>query len=235
VTESVRLQKLKNKSDNQPYFKGHVRVPFLLLKYPFILKRWHVLEQNTAPETSEKQSTAQRFTASCFEWIEALIPALIVIIIVFTFLFRVNIVVSGPSMEPNLLEGYKVFTSCIDRHLSRSDIVVVDGRGTSLNKCIIKRVIATAGQTVDIDFQTGVVSVDGIALDESAYIENGITKDPGDVSFPQKVPVGHVFVLGDHRTVSEDSRYRAVGMIDQRFIIGKVYFIISPFSKFGKL
>ena len=195
------------------------------------------MNQNT--EVSEninpEQTHVNSFTASCFEWIEALIPALIVIIILFTFLFRVNIVVSGPSMEPNLLDGYKVFISCIDKHLSRDDIVVVDSKGTSLNKPIIKRVIATAGQTVNIDFQTGIVSVDGVELDESVYIENGITKDQGDVSFPQKVPVGHVFVLGDNRTVSEDSRYRAVGMIDQRYIIGKVNFIISPFSKFGKL
>jgi signal peptidase I len=96
-------------------------------------------------------------------------------------------------------------------------------------------VIATEGQTVDINFYTGIISVDGVALDESAYIENGITKDPGDVSFPQKVPAGHVFVLGDNRTVSEDSRFREVGMIDRRHIIGKVEFVITPFSKFGKV
>lgn len=192
--------------------------------------------QNT--EISENQNSKQthinRFTASCFEWIEALIPALIVILILFTFLFRV-ITVSGPSMEPNLMDSYKVLTSCVDRHLSCGDIVVVDGRGTSLNECIVKRVIATAGQTVDIDFQTGVVSVNGIELDESAYIENGITKNQYDISFPQKVPAGHVFVLGDNRIVSNDSRSSEVGMIDERYIIGKVNFIITPFSKFGKL
>ena len=193
------------------------------------------MNPNTALEESEKQSTVHGFTACCFEWIEALIPALIVILVLFTFLFRANIIVNGPSMKPNLLDGYKVFVSCIDKHLSRGDIIVVDGKGTSLNKPIVKRVIATAGQTVNIDFQTGIVSVDGVALDESAYIESGITKDQGDVSFPQKVPAGHVFVLGDNRTISEDSRYRAVGMIDQRYIIGKVNFIITPFAKFGKL
>ena len=193
------------------------------------------MNPNTALEESEKQSTVSGFTACCFEWIEALIPALIVILVLFTFLFRVNIVVNGPSMNPNLMDGYKVFVSCIDKHFSRGDIVVVDSKGTSLNKPIVKRVIATAGQTVNIDFQTGIVSVDGVALDESAYIQSGITKDPGDVSFPQKVPAGHVFVLGDNRTISEDSRYHAVGMIDQRYIIGKVNFIITPFAKFGKL
>lgn len=180
------------------------------------------------------QTSKSSFASSCFEWIEALIPALIVILILFTFLFRV-ITIDGPSMEPNLNNADKVLVSCFDRQLSRGDIVVVDGKGTSLGKIIVKRVIATEGQTVNIDFQTGIVSVDGVELDESAYIENGITKDQGDVSFPQKVPTGHVFVLGDNRTVSEDSRFEAVGMIDKRYIIGKVKFMISPFSKFGKL
>lgn len=185
--------------------------------------------------TTETTETERRgFSAGCFEWVEALIPALIIILILFTFLFRV-ITVNGPSMMPNLQDGYKVLVSCTDRNFSRGDIVVVDSRGTKLDKIIVKRVIATEGQTVDIDFQAGVVSVDGTALDESAYIENGITKDQSDVTFPQKIPAGHVFVLGDNRTVSEDSRYADVGMIDQRYIIGKVKFMITPVSKFGKL
>jgi signal peptidase I len=193
------------------------------------------LEQNTNQNETNGKNTVHGFTAACFEWVEALIPALIVIIVVFTFLFRVNIVVNGPSMEPNLMDGYKVFTSCVERNFTRGDIVVIDNKGTSLNIPIIKRVIATEGQTVDIDFQTGIITVDGKELDESAYIENGITKDKGDVNFPQKVPAGCIFVLGDNRTISEDSRYKAVGMIDQRYVIGKVHFIIMPFSKFGKL
>ncbi len=180
------------------------------------------------------QASKSSFTSSCFEWIEALIPALIVILILFTFLFRI-ITVDGPSMLPNLENSNKVLVSCVDRHLSRGDIVVVDGKGTSLGKIIVKRVIATEGQTVNIDFQTGIVSVDGVELDESAYIENGITKDQGDITFPQKVPAGHVFVLGDNRIISEDSRFQAVGMIDERYIIGKVELMITPFSKFGKM
>lgn len=188
-------------------------------------------DMETAPLALRNDKAAR----ACFEWMEALIPALIIIMTLFTFLFRVNIVVNGPSMEPNLMDGYKLFTSCIDSHLSGGDIVVIDAKGTALDKRIVKRVIATEGQTVNIDFQTGIVSVDGVELDESSYIENGITKDQYDVTFPQKVPAGHVFVLGDNRTVSEDSRFEEVGMIDQRYIIGKVEFIIVPFEKFGKL
>nr|WP_319488082.1 signal peptidase I [uncultured Caproiciproducens sp.] len=189
------------------------------------------IDTETESPAMEKNKAAN----TCFEWMEALIPALIIIMTLFTFVFRVNIVVNGPSMEPNLMDGYKLFTSCIDSHLSGGDIVVIDAKGTALNKRIVKRVIATEGQTVNIDFQTGIVSIDGVELDESSYIQNGITKDQYDVTFPQKVPAGHVFVLGDNRTVSEDSRFEEVGMIDQRYIIGKVEFIIMPFEKFGKL
>lgn len=188
-------------------------------------------EREPASSKTEKNSMA----SACFEWMEALIPALIVIMIFFTFVFRVNIVVNGPSMEPNLMDGYKLFTTCVESTFTRGDVVVIDAKGTSLDRRIVKRVIATEGQTVDIDFHTGIVSVDGVELDESAYIENGITKDEYDVPFPQKVPAGHVFVLGDNRTVSEDSRFSEVGMIDQRYVIGKVKFIIVPFEKFGQL
>ncbi|WP_457942234.1 signal peptidase I [Caproiciproducens sp. LBM24188] len=172
--------------------------------------------------------------SSCFEWVEALIPALIIILAIFTVLFRV-ITVNGSSMEPNLINGYKMFVSCFDRSYKTGDVVVIDGKGTNLNIVLVKRVIATGGQTVDIDFNTGIVSVDGKQLDESAYIKNGITKDQADVTFPQKVPDGHIFVLGDNRSISEDSRFSEVGMIDQRYVIGKANFIIMPFSKFGKL
>lgn len=172
------------------------------------------------------------FAAGCFECVEELIPALAAVLFLFVFLFRLNIVVIGSSMEPNYRNGYRVFVSCLDRSFSSGDVVVVDAGGTHLNERIIKRVIATGGQTVDIDFKTGTVFVDGKALDESAYIESGITKDRSDVSFPCTVPAGHVFVLGDNRTVSEDSRSGMVGMIDSRYIIGKVLFTVSPFVGF---
>ena len=190
------------------------------------------VESSETPESTKNPKS--KFTLSCFEWIEALIPALIVIMIVFTFLFRV-ITVNGPSMLPNLVNGYKVLISCANNHPSRGDVVVIDAKGIALHEVIVKRVIATAGQTVNIDFATGIVSVDGVALDESSYIQNGITKNQYDISFPQKVPAGHVFVLGDNRIVSDDSRSSDVGMIDQRYIIGQVKFILAPFSNFGKL
>lgn len=172
------------------------------------------------------------FAAGCYDWAEAFITALIGVMILLIFIFRLNIMVQGDSMLPNYVNGYRVFVSCADRNFQRGNVVVIDADGTKLKTRIIKRVIATEGQKVDINFAKGVVSVNGKELDESAYIQNGITKVQGSVAFPVTVPKGCVFVLGDNRPVSEDSRYTAVGMIDTRYIIGKASFIISPFHGF---
>ena len=103
---------------------------------------------------------------------------------------------------------------------------------------IIKRVIATEGQTVDIDYDTGTVYIDGEALNETQFgIENGITFHPYDgyeaLVFPQTVPKGCVFVLGDNRRVSNDSRYADIGMVDVRHILGEAVFTLYPFDRFG--
>lgn len=189
------------------------------------------MAEENSPEQSGEELSSSSFTVNCYEWMEALIMALVFVLIFFVFVFRVHTVV-GDSMLPNYQGGYKVVVSCLENHPVPGNVVVVDGGGTRLNERIVKRVIATEGQTVDIDFSTGVVSVDGKELDESAYIENGITKDQYDVSFPQKVPAGHVFVLGDNRVVSDDSRSSDVGMIDEKYIIGTVRLILYPFSEF---
>ena len=175
-----------------------------------------------------------RFAASCYEWVEALIISLSVVMALFVFLFRVNIVVDGDSMVPNFQNGDRVFVSCLDRGFSRGDVVVIDERATGLQERLIKRVIATGGQTVDINFQTGAVIVDGVEVDESEYLENGITKDQYDVEFPQKVPDGHIFVLGDNRAISEDSRFGEVRMIDSRNVVGKAVYLLNPFRGFAK-
>ena len=111
-------------------------------------------------------------------------------------------------------------------------------RVIALEEPIIKRVVATEGQTVDFDPVLGEVLVDGVALPGSVFgIEDGITfvpEVPGQVlEFPQTVPEGCVFVLGDNRGHSTDSRFQSVGMVDQRNILGKVVFNIYPFSNLG--
>lgn len=173
------------------------------------------------------------FVAHCYEWLEALISSLIVVVLLFTLLFRI-VNVSGPSMLPTLQSNDRVLLTSYFYQPKQGDVVVIT-HTAKLQEPIIKRVIALENQTVDIDFETGTVYVDGQALDESAYIENGITTQPSDYTYPLTVPPGHLFVLGDNRAVSNDSRSSAVGMIDERYVLGKAEFVVFPFSRFGKI
>ena len=169
-----------------------------------------------------------------YEWVQALVTVVLCAVVVFAFAARL-VLVSGPSMRETLQDQdcLVVLSPLLCGDYEAGDIVIIQKGSFAGGEPIVKRVIATEGQTVDIDFDNGYVYVDGQQLDESAYIENGITRDQYDVEFPQTVPEGHVFVLGDNRTVSKDSRDSEVGMIDQRCIIGKVQMIYQPFSEFG--
>lgn len=174
-----------------------------------------------------------KFIKNCFEWIEALVTSLILVVILFTFIFRV-VNVSGPSMLPNLRSGDRVVISSWFYKPQRGDVVVIT-HSAKFDEPIIKRVIALENQVVDINYRTGYVSVDGQVLDESAYIQNGITTQHSDFEFPLTVPKGHVFVLGDNRSISNDSRFSEIGMIDERYILGKAEYIVFPLSRFGKV
>ena len=109
--------------------------------------------------------------------------------------------------------------------------VVVISHGEIYQEPIVKRVIATEGQTLDINFQTGTVTVDGKVLDEP-YIKN-LTTRQGDGVIPSVIPKGYIFVMGDNRNRSLDSRSREVGLIDKNNVLGKVQCIIYPFSRIG--
>ena len=169
-----------------------------------------------------------------YEWLEEIVIALTLVILVFTFLFRV-VTVTGESMLPNFVEGQKLIVTNLGHSVEQGTVVVITN---VLNEPIIKRVIATEGQTVDFDYETGVVYVDGEAVDETQFgLENGITTRPYStleaMVFPQTVPEGCVFVLGDNRSVSKDSRYTEVGMVDTRHILGEAVFTLYPFDRFG--
>ncbi len=185
----------------------------------------YYMERGSNEENSQKSND---FVSICFEWMEALVTSLIVVVLLFTFLFRV-VNVSGPSMLPTLRSGDRVILSSCFYRPQRGDVVVIT-HSAHMNEPIIKRVIALEDQIVDINYQTGTVCVDGKVLDESAYIQNGITTQQADYSFPITVPKGHVFVLGDNRPVSNDSRFSDVGMIDVRYILGKAEFVVYPFK-----
>lgn len=180
------------------------------------------------------------------EIVESTFITVFSIVMIFTYLLHpVNVV--GSSMVPTLNNDDRIFMSTIITNLSYGDIIVINNdaaylvdanthevyESTSgeLNECIIKRVIACGGQTIDIDFTTGKVIVDGVVLDEP-YINELTTKNSGAFSYPLEIPEGYYFVMGDNRNRSSDSRYPYVGLISQEQIYGKAVIRYSPFSQF---
>ncbi len=133
--------------------------------------------------------------------------------------------VDGLSMYPTLQHADKIITSDLFYSPEVGDIVVVQ-TDTYGQDPLVKRIIAVGGQTVDIDFELGIVYVDGVALDEP-YV-NSLTLEREDFSGPITIPEGYLFLMGDNRNRSTDSRSNMVGLVDERCIIGKVYFILFP-------
>lgn len=171
----------------------------------------------------------RRLVRTIVEWAESLIFSSVVLILVFVFAFRA-VTVSGTSMEPTLQGGDKIIVRSIGYTPQRGDVVVIDGY-TNYGEPLVKRIIAMGGDEVDIDFASSQVWVNGELLDEP-YL-GSVMGTAGDVSFPLTVPQGKVFVLGDNRRVSLDSRFNDVGFIDNRDILGKVSFRIFPFDAIG--
>ena len=160
-------------------------------------------------------------------YLHDVIYMLSVILIIFLLIFRV-IVVSGSSMRTTLEDGdyLLLFGNFLYGKPEYGDIVVVSKEGYDDGKPIVKRVIATQGQTVDIDFDAGIVFVDGQALDEP-YV-NTPTNLPEGVSFPLQVEENCYFVMGDNRNNSRDSRSPEIGQVDRREILGKAFFLMFP-------
>lgn len=178
-------------------------------------------------------ATVERIPAryELYEYVSSIVFALAVVLLFFTFVFR-TVSVVNISMQNTLHAGDRLILSHIGYTPKSGDIVVLSSSAVK-DGPIVKRVIAIGGQTVNIDFETHKVYVNGIALTEH-YIREP-TSERGDVSFPVKVPPGHIFVMGDNRNNSYDSRYSAIGMIDDRNIVGHAIFRLFPLSKVGTL
>lgn len=164
---------------------------------------------------------------SVLPYLRDLSVVLCVILFVFVFCFRIA-VVDGTSMNDTLVHNDYVLllNSAIAGELKQGDIIVASKSSYASGTPIIKRVIATEGQKVDINFDTGTVTVDGQVLDEP-YISSP-TKTFEGIYFPVVVEPGCVFVLGDNRSVSKDSRNPEIGQIDCREIVGKAIFLFFP-------
>ena len=175
-------------------------------------------------ETPEEKLTWQQ---SLMLYVHDLSGMLIAIMIVFLLIFRV-IVVSGDSMYSTLVDGdyLLLLSNVFYQEPKQGDIIVASKDSYDDGAAIIKRVIATEGQIVDIDFENGIVYVDGLPLEEP-YIQNLTTRAEG-VLFPLIVEEGCIFVLGDNREVSKDSRHPEIGLIDTRQVLGKAIYLMLP-------
>lgn len=165
-----------------------------------------------------------------YDWIQCLIVALIICVILFIFFIRI-IDVSGTSMNPTLLNGDKMLVSDLFYRPKAGDVVVFKTDNYDPDKALVKRIIATEGQEINIDFENGIVYVNGDPIQED-YI-NELTNTKLDFIGPQTVPEGCVFVMGDNRNASTDSRKKEIGMVDERMILGRVYCVIFPLTELG--
>ena len=200
-------------------------------------------QSEPAKESGQKEPR-EDWRQSLFEWLQLLVIVLVVIVGVFTFLGSV-IGVDGSSMYPTLHNGDLMLVRRIAYTPTQGDVVVLRKDGTFDNEALVKRIIATGGQTVYIDYDTNTITVDGQVLDESYlnyeydssygsdYMADLTYLDPQYVDREFTVPEGCVFVCGDNRNHSSDSRSAALGMVDERYVIGEVLLVFFPLNHFG--
>ena len=182
--------------------------------------------ENLEMEQEIEQTEEQEETSSLFEWTRALVGAVLGVVLFFVFVAQV-ITVQGPSMQNTLYAGDKVLVlKSALCGVEAGDVVMIHQYNAQLNETIIKRVIATGGQTVDIDFDTGTVYVDGVALEEDYIAER--TYSAEGLEFPVTLEEGEIFVMGDNRNHSTDSRSTMLGVIDERYVVGKAVFLLFP-------
>ena len=184
------------------------------------------MSENEQHKREEEKDGGEKNGREAYEWVQALVCSVLAVVVIFTFVIRL-IGVDGHSMVPTLQDGDRllVLNSMLYNDYKYGDIVVLR-KESFLAEPIVKRVIATEGQTVDIDFANGIVYVDGVALEED-YI-NDLTYTDEGTEFPLTVPEGSIFVMGDNRNRSDDSRNSALGTVDTRYVIGQAVFLLFP-------
>ena len=186
-------------------------------------------ETVTEIKASKPEKKKNSFHLSVYDLASIIMSSFIIIAVVFTFAFRL-VGVDGMSMSNTLQHGDWLLTVQKQTY-ERGDIVVIT-EPNYFDKPLIKRVIATGGETVDIDFATSTVYVDGVALDEPYTREDFITPKLDDMDFPYTVPEGYIFCMGDNRNGSTDSRSTLVGALDERYVLGKAVVRVLPFGDF---
>lgn len=185
-------------------------------------------------KTQEKELEGKdALKVDLYFWLQALVMVLVALILIFTFVGRI-IGVVGSSMYPTLHDGDLLLLQSIGYTPKQGDVVVLTKEFDAADGPIVKRVIATGGQHVVIDYDAGTVTVDGEVLDEP-YI-NEFMVDPGmDSIHDVVVPEGSIFVMGDNRNHSSDSRNVTLGTVDERYVLGRALWVFFPFQDFGAI
>jgi len=169
----------------------------------------------------------KRTNRGAYEWVQVLVCSVVAVVLLFAFAVRV-IRVDGQSMRETLQNGDLLLAVngwlCGD--YATGDVVILAKPEFERGEAIVKRVIATGGQTVDIDFDAGTVYVDGVALEED-YIREPTFREEG-LAFPVTLKENEIFVLGDNRNDSKDSRHPDLGPVDTRYVIGRAVCLLLP-------
>ena len=186
------------------------------------------MAREKAPKPQEETTPV----SMAFDIVSILAVSVVAVAVAFIFCFR-TVGVVGSSMYPTLHDTDRIILSAFETGPERGQIVVTcqPSADPLVPDTLVKRVIATAGETVDIDFDQGIVYVDGTALDEP-YV-NEPTHRREDFTQPVTVPEGYVFVMGDNRNNSTDSRSESVGLIREEYILGKALFRVFPLGRFA--
>ncbi|OUN21151.1 signal peptidase I [Flavonifractor sp. An82] len=183
--------------------------------------------------TLAEETKQNSWKTDLYFWLQALVAVLTALILIFTFVGRI-IVVDGASMEPTLYHGDLLLLQSVGYTPKQGDVVVLTKKFEDADGPIVKRVIATGGQHVAIDYDAGTVTVDDQVLDEP-YIKEAMVRPPEESITDILVPEGSIFVMGDNRNHSSDGRNVTLGAVDERYLLGRALGVIFPFGNFGAI
>ena len=164
-------------------------------------------------------------------WLQTFVVAIVALVLLFVFVAR-PVMVDGDSMLPTLRDRELMLVRQAGYDPQPGDVVVLRKDFENVTGPIVKRVIAVGGQTVEIDYATGTVAVDRTVLTEDYILEPMVQRSWQSVT-TLTVPEGCVFVMGDNRNISNDSRNPALGAVEEAYILGQAVAVLFPFQNFG--